>query len=236
MKTIQQVLRETDHFSIERAYFDSYPITIAEITRHEDMTIKEFKTAVSERFQTFLDTLCSIETTEDPDLRGVLFVYKDIGNDGTAGKSMGLVDLNKLLDADDVSKVECYGCEFIERERALGYRVADTRLTQENLLDLVVSFLYEISFFGFDQEHLEQEIAKLDEALEQALEMERNPSLRKNTEAVSLRELLGLPEREVYPMEEEKKKAVIKAEWDYTLYCRCIELERIRADLVSGRI
>ena len=41
MKTIQQVLIETDHKSIESAYFYEYPINLWEVKDFDDITIGE---------------------------------------------------------------------------------------------------------------------------------------------------------------------------------------------------
>ena len=57
---------------------------------------------------------------------------------------------------------QSYGYNFIEQEKIMGYWVAETALTKYYLEDLMVDILYEASFFGFTQEHLQEEKDELD--------------------------------------------------------------------------
>ena len=60
MKTIQQILKETDRKSVESAYFYDYPINLWEVKGFDDITIGEFNKRVSLRFQDFLNRLCKM--------------------------------------------------------------------------------------------------------------------------------------------------------------------------------
>ena len=115
MKTIQQVLRETDHHEIETAYFRAHPIELMEVTDHDDLTIGEFKNKVSERFQEFLDRLCKQKIkTNEKDTR-ILFAYKSHSIEIVLGEAVGLIHQNELLNAGNVNEVPIYAYEFTEQ-------------------------------------------------------------------------------------------------------------------------
>ena len=126
---------------------------------------------------------------------------------------------------EDLSKVETYAYEFTEQKEALGFLVADTKLTQDNIMDVVIDFLYEISFFGYEQEHLAGVIKKLDETMK---EIKEHPERLKRVDLDELREKCGIPVEEIYPEEEKLEKAYYEAEMEYLQYCKMMELEKIK--------
>ncbi len=236
MKTIQQVIKETDHQEIETAYFQTHPIDLMDVTDHEDMTIKEYKDRVSKEFQKFLDNLCEQEIRIGEKDRGILFAYKSDSTEQNWSEMVALIHANELLNAEEVNSIETYAYEFTEQAEALGFLVADNKFTQDNLMDVIVDFLFEISFFGYGQEHLEEEKALLDEAVK---EIEEHPERLDDLEPINfekLREEWGLPTIEIYPEEKKKKDAAFEAVMDYTEYCKCIELERIKKALLSAEV
>ena len=230
MKTIQQIIKEMDPIDIVKAYYAEYPIRLWEIKNHDEMTIKEYKEKVSERFQKFLKRLCEMETEENPEFQGVLFVYRG-QNDGWLDETVGLLNGHELVSAEDISSVTTYAYEFTEQKEALNFFVADTKLTQDYLMDVVVSFLFEISFFGFDQEYLAEEKARLGESIEEAEEMKENPDKYKKYSMLELHQMYDLPEEETYPEEDEKKDAYYRAAIEYTSYCKKMEMQKIKAAL-----
>nr|WP_147440863.1 DUF6557 family protein [Lactobacillus sp. ESL0230] len=46
----------------------------------------------------------------------------------------------------------------------MGYHIADNKLTKYYLTELLTDIMYETSFFGFKQEHLQAEIKQLQQA------------------------------------------------------------------------
>ena len=231
MKTIQLVLKETDHKEIEKAYFYEHPININEMEEHADKTIGEVMAGVSARFQSFLDRLCNMEVEKGADKQGVLFAYKS--SDGfLGGIDVGLIHADELLSAENVAEVSVYAYEFTEQKETLGFLVADNKLTQDNLMDVIVSFLYEVSFFGFEQENLESELKSLDKAIN---EFDEHPENCKECGAAldEIRKKYELPTEEKYPRERELKRKYFEAESKYIEYCKKIELERLKLSLQS---
>ena len=111
----------------------------------------------------------------------------------------------------------------------MGFLVADTKLTQDNLMDVIVSFLYNMSFFGYKQENLEKECLKLDKAIK---EIKEQPDRLISRTTEELFEEMGLPIEEEYPKEDEKISAYMDTVRDYNDYCKKIELERIKESLI----
>ena len=97
-------------------------------------------------------------------------------------------------------------------------------------MDVVVDFLYEISFFGYEQKQLAKEIKKLDEAMK---ESEEHPERLERVDLDKMFEGSGIPVEEIYPEEREKEKAVHLAEFEYSEYCKMIELERIKQNTIE---
>ena len=145
-----------------------------------------------------------------------------------------IINTDELLNESDISKVNTYAYEYEWQKYALRFLVADTKLTQDNLMEVVVSFLDTVSFFGYQQENLEREVQRLEEAINEV--KEHSDRLITNT-TEDLFEELGLPIEEEYPEENDKKSAYMKAVNDYTVYCKKIELKRVKDSLLrSGSI
>ena len=93
------------------------------------------------------------------DDQGIFFVHRCIKDD-INGQTFQLIFLNELKEKREAT--QSYGYNFIEQEKIMGYWVAETSLTKYYLEDLMVDILYEASFFGFTQEHLQEEKDELD--------------------------------------------------------------------------
>lgn len=230
MKTIQQVLNELDAEEIENAFFYEHPINLLDVNELEDISIGEFRKNVSSKFQAFLERLKTMEVVSDLDEPALLFVCKSEANDRLLGHAVELIHLNEIMEEEDLSQIQTYAYEFTEQKEALGFFVADTKLTQDNIMDVVVDFLFEISFFGYEQEYLAEEIEKLDEAMK---EIEEHPERLERVDLDEFSKECGIPIEEVYPKEDEKKRAYHMAGMEYTEYCKIIELDRIKQSLVE---
>lgn len=226
MQTIQEVIKNTDPKAIEDAYFYTYPVKLWEVIKSDDLKIGEFKKRLSKKFQSFLKRLCDMEVTSN---ENILFLYKSLLEETIPGKDMGLIHKDELLREEDMSKVCIYAFEFTEQAETLGFLVSDNKFTQNHLMDLIVSFLHEISFFGFEQEYLEEEKTKLEKSFEE---------YKEETEIVDVKDFFkemhekyGIPEDEEYPDENEKRSKYHIAAAEYTQYCRNIELTRIKEQI-----
>lgn len=201
-----------------------------EVRDFDEATIGVFKAVISERFQAFIDRLRNMKIKNDSGKQGLLFVYKSQTESTILGTDVGLIHLDELFEETDLSKINTYAYEFTEQKEALSFLVADTKLTQDNLMDVVVSFLDEISFFGYEQEDLQEELDLLNASIKQC---EEHPENLKATTVDDLRERFGLPKEEIYQQEKAKAQNFYKAGMDYTQYCKTVELEKIKDSLIT---
>lgn len=156
MKTIQQHFIEADVDSLISKYIYTYPIEIKSLDDVKlDKTLKELYESYCNNLKSLVSHIqtCEMQETGDP---LIFFAYHVIGDDDI---DFALVSKSELL--DDSNMVSVYSYEFSPIEETSGFLVADTYLTQLNLDNLLISYLFESSFFGYNQEYLEEERSKL---------------------------------------------------------------------------
>jgi len=230
LSNIQDVIRKFDINSIESAYFYDHPITIHELKELDDTTLGEFQNAISKKFRNFIERLLNMEINNDSGKQGVLFVYKSQTESSILETDVGLIHVDELMAAEDLSEVNSYTYEFTEQAEALSFLVSDSKLTQDNLLDVVVSFLHEVSFFGYEQEDLGENLESLHKSIK---EIEEHPENLVSYSSDELRAKWGLPKEEIYPDEESKKDAFYKAGIEYTQYCKKMELLKMKNKFID---
>ncbi len=225
MKTIQQIIKEFNSKDIEKAYFSKWPVELHKI-KNDEITISEKKGQITAKFQAFLDDLKNhnIDTKTEA---AVLFVTKDIWNETDLIRTE-LCNIDELLEADDIGEVQTCDYEYISWNKALGFFVADTKLTQTYLMDVVLDFLYELSFWGYDE--LAQINAK--EELEKSIEEFKNPE-NCISSIKDLYEDLDIEDDEEYPEERKYEEAYIKANSEYVRYCMNQELIKIKKLIIK---
>ena len=155
MKTIQEVIRGMDPEEIEKAYFHDYPDSLSDLgLDFDDLTVREAKKQLSVQFQDFLQSLLKITLKPDYSHRGILFLSKMMGDCGLAEEDLFLVHADEVLNAEKLDKtnVPSYAFELTPRSEAMSFLVADNKLTQDWLMTVVTKFLYEMSFFGYDED------------------------------------------------------------------------------------
>ena len=111
--------------------------------------------------------------------------------------------------------------------------MADTYLTQYEINDLLVDFLYESSWTGFEHEELEDMIKDLEERSKEADEHKDDPNYFMSSE-----ELLKRLEKEGNfefekkdAKQEEAYKKLVKHIIEYDRTCRVIELQKLKDKL-----
>ena len=97
--------------------------------------------------------------------QGILFVARYI-IDSIDENTYELILADELL--EDGAQCASYAYEFTPQAEIIGFLVADNPFTQANLNNLMSEVLHEASFFGFQQEALDEEMKKLKEAEAQA--------------------------------------------------------------------
>lgn len=228
MRTIQEVIKSLNKKEIERAYFDTYPLNI-DIDDADDIAICDYTQNVSSKFQQFLENICNHDINEG-EQRAILFATKAPYDDSSNIICAELIHAKALLESEDVGAVETYAYEFTPWNEMLNFDVAETELTKRNLMDLVVDFLYEMSFFGFDEEMQKKERQKLEKSIEDA---ENNRNIKSFKSLEDVYEDLNIELYEEYPLEHDLRDKCMDAMRDYYRYCLNIELERVKQLLLN---
>ena len=224
MKTIQEIIREMYPEQIVKAYCREYPIEIDGLDEiPDDITVGELKERRIKELKEFIQSLLEVEPKPYDGRQSILFLSKGI--DGIE-KNLICVYADEVLKADsfDRETVPSYAFYYSDREDVMSFLVADNKLTQDDLMNLVIKFLREVSFFGYDEKGLKKAQNKLNKALK---EIDEGHFISKE----EMDEEFGAFEIERYPEEEELQSRHIEAERAYIDYCRGIELKLIKERL-----
>ena len=230
MKTIQEWLKELDTDRLIGAYLFNDPIQYDCNRSWLDRTVREIRDAWTDRIRQYIDRLRTIPIKEPEDgHRGLVYVHRIIRN-GMHDQSAGLVHVDELLaqgcEAPD------YGCELTDQAEIVGFLVADTPLTQRYMYELMADVLNSASFFGFEQETLEAERQKLDEAMEE-IESGTAKMIPWETIKADLEKSIDCRFDEESEDERVLHNQVMEAENAYSRHSRQKELNAIRAMLMA---
>ena len=114
--------------------------------------------------------------------------------------------------------------------------MADTKRTQENLLDLMTDVLYEASFFGYTKEDQDEAIKEM-EAEEEGCEEEEGVKDGEPEEDIVDEPELKRPEREEKAEEETAlEKAYRKASDEYAAFLRKKALREVFVSVCCGEV
>ena len=157
MKTVRAVLREMDTERLLDTYVYDHPIPYHEL-QTMDISANEIFKRYKELYREFVQRLRGMEIQPPEDgHKGILFVSRYL-NDYMEENVYELIHADGLLEKG--VKCESYAYEFTPQAEILGFLVADNPFTQANLYDLMSDVLHEASFFGFQQEALDEELER----------------------------------------------------------------------------
>ena len=103
--------------------------------------------------------------------------------------------------------------------------IADNKYTQDNLSEVLTYFLSELSFFGYEESEMEE---KREEVLASAKEAKEHPERFVKWDPEKMREELGLPQEEEYPLEKDYLSQILQKINEYNKYCSVKELEKTK--------
>ena len=140
--------------------------------------------AAKERFGEFLDRLESVEPTSTGYvILGVIYVedgkerleanlYCESELPGLAEIKGELAKFDSVSDAErlchEVSNTKRYAYEYTPWSEILGFRVLCSNARDVGIANLAAAVLYEMTFFGFNEENVKAEREKLDAAIAEA--------------------------------------------------------------------
>ncbi|MBQ9210414.1 MAG: hypothetical protein IJ153_01835 [Clostridia bacterium] len=230
MKTVQEHLREADRIGLlDAVAYDTICNSLL-LLEYPDNTIAEIQDASKERMNDLIEHLLSIEAV--PTDHMVLYMVPATSFDRQLNhdeRSLCLIDLNEVR--NDIYSAS-YAFELTAWTETLGYLVADNKLTQDYITDLLKQYLHEISFFGADPELHREEVEKVNTELDQAMkEIDEGHIIPAEDVFEELRKEHGLPLDEKDEKMDALKSKIIEAEIGLHRYCNWRERSRILESL-----
>lgn len=230
MKTIQQYFQEVNVDELVNDYVFEYPITIRPCDNTSStQTIAEVYEGYKSAVRGLIENIQSVEIVSDETDEMVFFVHHCTETEHGDDVCVMLAKLSDIKDEDKFT--ESYAYEFSSIAETAGYYVADTYLTQRNIGKVLLDYLSESSFFGFNQEDLDDARARLDEMVERANDVLENTENYMTFEEFS--ERIGLQPEVRDPDEKEAWRALIHAQADYNKFASEIEERKIREMIVE---
>ena len=114
----------------------------------------------------------------------------------------------------------------------MGYLVADNKLTQDYLYDLLAQFLNELSFFGTDPEEHRKKVEQTHTDLDQAMEeIKAGHTIPAEQVFRELAEKHGFPVDEKDEFKDGLRSEIFAAQYKHSRYCHWRERSRILASI-----
>ena len=163
MQTIQEAMKNINKDELIRAYIYDHPHEIQDKKQPAGITLQ----AVWDEMYNTLDKLIEqirttdIEKTED---EMIIFGFENSIASTFEDDTFHVVKKDDVLNYKDGDRVEQYAYELRYISETAGFYIADTEYNKHWLISLLESYLYETSFFGYEQEYIEEEVENLKKA------------------------------------------------------------------------
>lgn len=226
MKTVQEHLRDADRTSLlDAVAYDTICNSLL-LLEYPDKTIAEIRDASKQMMNDLIEHLLSMEAV--PTDHMVLYMVPATSFDRQFNheeRSLCLIDLNEIR--NDIYSTS-YAFELTDWAESLGYLVADNKLTQDYITDLLTQYLHEISFFGADPELHREEVENVYAELDQAMkELDEGHTIPEEDVFEELRKRHGRPLDEKDEKMDALKSRITEAEIRFNRYCQWRERSRI---------
>ena len=157
MRTVQEAFINADKKELVESYMREYPVGIDDFD--DGTTIGEARSITKKGLGAYIDHLRTIAIKKSVDEKDWIFYAYHYLHDGITAPGFALSTLEDLRQKG--SKALTFNYELTEQAEVMGYHIADNKLTEYYLTELLTDIMHETSFFGFKQEHLQDEIDKL---------------------------------------------------------------------------
>jgi hypothetical protein len=223
MKTVQEYFRKADADKLINYYLHKHPVKLEDITQDNEK-ILDAKNRIRKRLQEYIERLRSMDIEDGEDGKEyILFVHK-MQQDGAEEDTASLVCRQELRDKG--LEAETYSYVFDRQAKIMGFKVSDAAYTQKNLIELLTDVMYEASFFGFEQQHLDEELQKLEFSIK---EFEEGTATTYTMEEVW--EHFGFEKEERDETADELWHAITRAVVEYNQYQKKKELQALMDSL-----
>lgn len=163
MQTVQAAFRQADTEELVDAYLTEYPLRMDDFT--DEVTIGEAKAFTRIKLRDYLERLRTLPIKAATEGEHLFYAYHR-PKEGIAEPTFALVLLTELRQKG--IRAADYAFEFTDQSEIMGYYIADNRLTKHYLTELWVYIMYEASFFGFEQEDLQENLVDLKTRVQEA--------------------------------------------------------------------
>ena len=230
MKTVQDYLSAADRSRLLDAIaYDKIcdPILLLE---YQDKSVSEIQKACKIKMNRMIEYLLSLKVVQsDSRVLYMARVSSVASNINSGNLSLCLVDLNEIR--EDIY-APGYSLEFSDWQETLGYLVADNKLTQDHMNELLTQYLHEVAYFGTDpemhRENVKKAFADIDKGLK---EIEDGLVVPAEEVFEDLRRKHGFPLDEKDKMMDELRSKITEAEYNYSRYSNWRERSRILESL-----
>ena len=223
--TIQEVIRNCDRKEVIGEFLYNHR-NLNYWDCPQDVTVGELKGRIEKHLNEIMDKLCDMTPKPNED-KMVLLAVHTVENDNN-DIAFNLFKVKDLM--EDKEYYTSYGYEFTPFEETLDFDVADTYLTQYYLNGLIADYLYEVTWTGWNQDNLKEELNQIRES---AKEAEEHPERLIKWDSEKFEEEYGLEKKD--PKQEEAWRELIWAQVDYHDKCMRIEIEKYRALVRNGQ-
>lgn len=223
MKTIQEHLKTQDKEAVIDAYLYRY-MSDRYLQEHPDMTYEEAGRHCADKIDKLIDRLISLDPL--PNENNLIFLATHC----FPGEREEDIDFALLREDELGDDWSCrYSIEFTPFEEAVSCYVADTYLTQYWIDDLLAYFLHEITWTGYEQEHLEEVTAEINEAIKEVDEHKDDLQYFATHEEFieQMEEAFGFEFEKRDPDQEKAFKEVMKHVCKYNETCQKIEKRKL---------
>lgn len=233
MRTVQEILRELDVDKLIDEYLYKDPIDYESFANKENGSweINEVRSRCHNRIREFIERLKTLQITPPEDGHTSIFLTYNHIKDGFDEPMFDLIHLDELM--GNAERIEGYAYEFQHQSEIVGYLVAETELTEHYIYELMADVLFEASFFGYEEEHLEEERQSLDKAIK---EMEDIKAGKAEGRMHTIEDLLGDHFDPEDDTEKDLRQKAYEASHKYSEYSRNRELEKVKEMVVKERI
>ena len=227
MKTVQQWLREIDRQELVNTYQFLYPPEFWRL-KNEEISVAEVYRRQAEFLNDFIDELLKLTPSQED--TQMIFLATSAYKDGLPDEQALLIAVDEL---DENSLPESYGWMLTDREELVGYRIADSELTLDNICSILAQIIEESSFLGYSKDTFESERESLIQSLEQSKKDIEEGNVYSADEVW---EHLGLKRENPDPKADELRAGVIRAEVEYNQYYRSKELSALMRKLAEEKV
>lgn len=167
VKLVSELIKEADYEKVWDELYKGYYLDREDVPEERLPEIKE-------QYRTFLKKLCEITPKPEEGQYLCLTYYYDCLEEGFSE-----AEADKYMLADvclyDAPNDEIYSMSFIDWDLVMGWIVPEYVQKKYSVENITAHLLWEISFFGFDEDEMKHEKHLLEEAVEEAKKIKDMP-------------------------------------------------------------